>query len=96
MNPAALEIAGAGVHDHRRLVAAMAQRAQHAESVHPRHLEVEDHAVESAGLEQRERTRAVAGRDDLVRADPFEIVRVLFGEGRHIVHDKDPAHSRRI
>ena len=58
-----------GLHDHRQLVAGLAQPRQHAEAVEVRHHQIEDHAIDPAAVraaEQLQRRVAIVERERLV------------------------------
>ena len=67
---APVEVAGAGVDDHRHLRPPPLQGAEHLEAVHPRHLQVEDDAVHRLAAEPLQRPPPVVLGDDLVSAEP--------------------------
>ena len=68
------------------------ERAEHLEAVHPRHLEIEDDAVDRRAAERLERLRAARRGDHLVAAEPPQVVGVLLGHRGHVVHHQHQRH----
>ena len=88
---AAVVAAGAGVDDDRHLRAFLLQRPQHLEAVHARHLEIQHDAIHRGSAEHRQRLLPAGRRDDLV-PHATQVVGVLLGQGRHVVHHEDQGH----
>ncbi len=80
-----------GEHDQRRRRGELADGAQQADAVEPRHALVREHEVERPPLEGGERLGTVAHLDDVV-AGPLEDVREQLAERRLVVGDEDARH----
>ena len=68
-------------------------RAQHGEAVLPRHLEVEDDAVDRFAREQGERFVAVERDERLEAGDAPQVVRVLLRHRADVVDNQDGGHA---
>ena len=75
-----------GEHEHRGVVAGLAQAAAHLEPVHPRHGHVEDDGVGRPLGVGAERGRAVLGRLGLVALEPQGAVQGLAHRGFVVDH----------
>ncbi len=85
---AAVVVAGPCVHDDRDAQAEPLDGAQHLETVHPRHLEVQNHAVHRLGGERIERRPSCPGHECFVAAQPLQIVGVLLHHRGNVVNDQ--------
>ena len=68
-------------------------RAQDAEAIEPRHLEVEDHAVHRLARQHLERLDAVRRREHVEAAEALQVVRVLPGHGGNVVDHEHAGHE---
>ena len=90
---AAVVAAGAGVDDHRRVVPLVRESPEHLEAVEPGHLEVEDDAVHRLAREELECLGAAARDRRVVPAEAAEIVGVLLGHRRDVIHYQQVRHA---
>ena len=89
---AAVVVTGPGINDDRNAEAKALDRTQHLETVHPRHLEIEYHAVDGVARETLERGPTAFRDEGFVAAQALQVIRVLLGHSRDIVHDQDKGH----
>ena len=89
---APVEISGTRVDDHRHVDLTALQFFQHAEPVEYGHLEIQNDTIDGITREHLQ-TFGPAVRDDrIVRPDTRQVIGVLLGHGRHVVHDQHPHH----
>ena len=62
---------------------------QNLETVDPRHLEIEDDAVDDFAGQQVQRFSAAGGNACFEASDALQIVGVLLGHGRNIIDDEN-------
>jgi len=89
---AAVVVARPRIDDHGNPEPATVHSAQHLEAVHPRHLEVEDHAVHRLALQEIEGLAATLGDERFVAAYPLQIVGILLRHGGDVVDDQYRGH----